>query len=239
MGFIETISSQAVQVDFVPFIVAIIVGSAIGLEREIHGRPAGLRTHILVCLSSTILIHASRLGSVAAQPGNGLETFIFDPNRLGAGIVTGIGFLGAAAVIRSGDIVRGITTGACVWAVASLGVVIGQGHYAIALAGAGSMVIVLVLFDYMFDWVTPVVYRKLAITGRQSDFLSVRDQATLFLREAGITVQDVSCKLVPDADSFNLTFHLRCRSKIEATDIVAEVAGFEGVMWAEWGQIQQ
>jgi putative Mg2+ transporter-C (MgtC) family protein len=238
MGLLETISSQAIQIDITPFIVAIIVGSAIGLEREIHGRPAGLRTHVLVCLSSTILIHASRLVSVAAEPGNVLEHYLYDPNRLGAGIVTGIGFLGAAAVIRSGDMVRGITTGACIWAVASLGVVIGQGHYAIALAGAASMLIVLVIFDYMFNWVTPVVYRKIVIKGRHADFLSVRDGAAAFLREAGITVQDVSCKLVPEADNFNLAFHIRCRSRVESTDVVARIVGLEGVECAEWGQIQ-
>ena len=239
MGFLETILSQAIEINFAPFIVAIVVGSAIGLEREIHGRPAGLRTHILVCLSSAVLVHASRMGSLAAQSNGLLENYIYDPNRLGAGIVTGIGFLGAAAVIRSGDIVRGITTGACVWSVASLGVVIGQGHYALALAGALTMLMVLVVFDYMFVWVTPVVYRKLTVSGRHNHFVTVRSRTEAFLREAKITVQDVSCNLRPEADSFDLIFHIRCRTQVRAPDIVARIVDLEGVSSGEWGQLQQ
>jgi putative Mg2+ transporter-C (MgtC) family protein len=239
MGFVERMLGQAIQFDFAPFLVAIVVGSAIGLEREIHGRPAGLRTHILVCLSATVLIHASRIVPAAVQTGSLLENIVYDPNRLGAGIVTGIGFLGAAAVIRSGDIVRGITTGACVWGVACLGVVIGQGHYAIALVGAFTMLIVLVAFDYLFVWVTPIVYRKLTIVARQVDIVAVRDRAAALLLEARVTVQDVSCRIRPQEDAFDLIFHVRSRSRSRATDLVAQVAEIEGVEVAEWGQIQQ
>ncbi len=239
MGFVELMLNQLTELDMTPFLVAIVVGSAIGFEREVHGRPAGLRTHILVCLSATVLIHASRFVPAVAQPGGPLENIVYDPNRLGAGIVTGIGFLGAAAVIRSGDIVRGITTGACVWAVACLGVVIGQGHYAIALSGAFTMVIVLVIFDYLFVWVTPVVYRKLRVEAQDADIASVRQATSALLLEARITVQDVSCHIRPQANTFDLTFHVRSRSKAQAVDLVAEVAKIDGVEMAAWGPIQQ
>jgi putative Mg2+ transporter-C (MgtC) family protein len=239
MAFVELMLSQLTQVDPTPFVVAIIVGSAIGLEREVHGRPAGLRTHILVCLSATVLIHASRFAPAAAGPGSLLDNIVYDPNRLGAGIVTGIGFLGAAAVIRSGDIVRGITTGACVWAVACLGVVIGQGHYAIALSGAFTMLIVLVIFDYLFVWVVPVVYRKLRVEVRDAEVEVVRQATTAFLDEDGIVVQDVSCHIRPNANAFDLTFHVRCRSRDHAVGLVAKVAAIAGVEMAEWGPIQQ
>src|SRR6185295_1203756 len=104
-----------------------------GFEREIHGRPAGLRTHMLVCLASALLIYASRRIPVELLAGTGITHLVMDPNRLAAGIVTGIGFLGASTVIRAGDIVRGITTGATVWAVAGLGIVVGQGEYVLAI----------------------------------------------------------------------------------------------------------
>jgi putative Mg2+ transporter-C (MgtC) family protein len=239
MGFGELILSQMTHLDLTPFLVAILVGSAIGLEREVHGRPAGLRTHILVCLSATVLIHASRFASSSAVPGGLLDNLVYDPNRLGAGIVTGIGFLGAAAVIRSGDIVRGITTGACVWAVACLGVVIGQGHYAIALTGAFTMLIVLVIFDYLFVWVTPVVYRKLTVDAKDAEVEVVREATSTLLEKGRITIQDVSCHIRPNADTFDLTFHVRSRSKGHAVDLVAEVAKIPGVKMAEWGPIQQ
>ncbi len=239
MGFVELMLNQLAELDMAPYLVAIAVGSAIGLEREVHGRPAGLRTHILVCLSATVLIHASRFAPAAAGAGSLFDNIIYDPNRLGAGIVTGIGFLGAAAVIRSGDIVRGITTGACVWAVACLGVVIGQGHYVIALSVALTMLIVLVVFDYLFVWVMPVVYRKLTVAARGTEIAVIRESISALLHEGRITVQDLSCQIQPDADTFDLTFHVRCRSKSPAIDVVAKVAKIEGVEMAKWGPIQQ
>ncbi|MBK7874729.1 MAG: MgtC/SapB family protein [Planctomycetes bacterium] len=111
-AFLEQLS----QLDPTPLLVSMVIGGVIGLEREWHGRPAGLRTHILVCMTSTLLIFASRELPTELVEGQEVAKLVMDPNRLGAGILTGIGFLGAASVIRAGDIVRGITTGATVWA---------------------------------------------------------------------------------------------------------------------------
>ena len=86
--------------DFVPLLLAVLLGGLIGLERELHGRPAGLRTHALVCVCATMLIQVAQTSKVPAE-----ASFVFDPNRMGAGIVTGVGFLGAATVLRSGDLV--------------------------------------------------------------------------------------------------------------------------------------
>ena len=77
--------------DWTPLILAVVLGGIIGFEREVHGRPAGLRTHILVCLASTILILAGNNVAEEARRLQGLGNLVFDPNRLGAGIVTGIG----------------------------------------------------------------------------------------------------------------------------------------------------
>ena len=100
-------------------LLAILLGGAIGLERESRGRPAGLRTHILVCLGATIIMIAStRMGELtqALSPASRIQV---DPGRIAAGIVTGIGFLGAGAIIRIGDLVRGLTTAGCIWFVAA------------------------------------------------------------------------------------------------------------------------
>jgi len=221
--------------DLVPVLVAIVVGSAVGLERQFHGRPAGLRTHVLVCLSATLLIHASR--NLPQLTGDVAEGLVFDPNRLAAGIVTGVGFLGAAAVIRSGDIVRGITTGACLWAVACLGVVVGQGHYAIALGGAFTMWTVLVLFDHLFSWISPVIYRKLVVHGHHGDLEDIREAATGLLTQVGVVVQDITCRLEPAAGTFDLTLHVRGRSNLVATELVDRVVRLSGVQAAEWVSI--
>ncbi len=99
---------------------ALILGGAIGLEREINGKPAGLRTNIIICLgAAAFTLVARRLGVDA-------------PGRVAAGIVTGVGFLGAGALIQEGSGIHGLTTAAGIWLVASIGVACGMGYYLLA-----------------------------------------------------------------------------------------------------------
>ena len=94
-------------------VLAVFLGGAIGLERESRGRPAGLRTHILVCLGATIIMIASTRMAIVSQALPPTSRIQVDPGRIAAGVVTGIGFLGAGAIIRIGDLVRGLTTAGC------------------------------------------------------------------------------------------------------------------------------
>ena len=104
---------------------AVILGGAIGLEREINGKPAGLRTNIIICLGATAFtLAARRLGLQSDAP----DTL----GRVAAGIITGVGFLGAGALIQEGSGVHGLTTAAGIWLVASIGVACGMGYYLLA-----------------------------------------------------------------------------------------------------------
>ncbi len=104
---------------------AVILGGAIGLEREINGKPAGLRTNIIICLGATAFtLVARRLGLEFHSPDA--------PGRVAAGIVTGVGFLGAGALIQEGSGIHGLTTAAGIWLVASIGVACGMGYYLLA-----------------------------------------------------------------------------------------------------------
>lgn len=120
--------------------LAILLGGAIGLEREFGHKPAGLRTNILICLGSTMMMSLSGLllRGPAAQ--------LFDPLRVAAGVITGMGFIGAGAVIRASGHVHGLTTAATVWVVTGLGLVIGAGYYRIAVVFAAVVVASLILF---------------------------------------------------------------------------------------------
>src|SRR5690349_6767845 len=95
-------------------LLSVVLGGLIGLERELHGHPAGLRTHILVCMGSALIT----LVSVYSANLNGVRS---DPTRISAQIVTGIGFLGAGAIIREGGSIRGLTTAASLWTTAAIG----------------------------------------------------------------------------------------------------------------------
>ncbi len=109
----------------IPCVLALIFGGAIGFQREKSERPAGLRTHALVCLGATVFTLVSYLG-FASQDG-------FDSTRIAAGVVTGIGFIGAGVIFRQGPLVKGVTTAASIWVVAAIGLALGAKLYYLAL----------------------------------------------------------------------------------------------------------
>ena len=228
---LESIYRQAIALDLTPILLAIVLGGAIGFEREIHGRPAGLRTHVLVCLTSTVLVLASR--HVAEITTDGVIV-VFDPQRLAAGIVTGIGFLGAAAVIRSGDIVRGITTGACVWSVAGLGVVIGGGSYGLAAVATAFIVVVLIILDWIAGGLSPVIYRRVVVRGSGRRSSSLSEDVAAVLSTHRVRIQDTSGRQTSTGEPFKLVFHVRCRHKHQAPEMLESIAGLEGVASVEW-----
>lgn len=233
---IALIIGQFRDLDWTAFVLAILVGGAIGLEREVHGRPAGIRTHMLVCLSAAIAIKATQ--SLPAGLGESdLARLVLDPNRLAAGIVTGIGFLGAATVIRSGDIVRGITTGACVWAVAVLGIVIGQNHHALALAGAVAMLTVLIGFDWVFRWVKPVVYRRLVVVGQGLRLSEVSQEVSELLTQQGVRIQDLAGSLDANEGTFKIEIFLRGRDRFQAPALLEQIGALESVQRVQWHRV--
>ena len=108
--------------------VAFVLGIALGVERERRGKPAGLRTHVLVCLSTATLMAAAEL----LQDRDG--AIVGDPTRMAQGILTGIGFIGAGTIVRQRNMVTGITTAATIWLTAATGMMAGAGLYVLALA---------------------------------------------------------------------------------------------------------
>lgn len=128
--FLDTISRDGVFV--ARLLVAMVLGGLVGMERQTRGRAAGLRTNILVCLGSAAIIVAFQ--KLSLEFSMGAESAIrMDPARAAAGVITGIGFLGAGTIVKSNDFVRGLTTAASIWVVAAVGVTVGLGEYAIAV----------------------------------------------------------------------------------------------------------
>jgi putative Mg2+ transporter-C (MgtC) family protein len=112
--------------------LAAVLGGAIGFERELREREAGLRTHLLVSVGAALFTLVSAYAWTDWQFSNE-SGLVFDPTRIAAQIVTGIGFLGAGAIIRQGLSVRGLTTAATLWVVAAIGMATGAGYYAAAV----------------------------------------------------------------------------------------------------------
>src|ERR1700722_10122976 len=121
-------------------ITAAALGSLIGLERERLLWAAGIRTHMLVCVGSCLIMIFSQYGFANVLTEKNL---VLDPSRIAAQVVSGIGFLGAGSIIARGEIVRGLTTAASVWTVAAIGLAVGGGLY--LAAGASTIIILIIL----------------------------------------------------------------------------------------------
>jgi putative Mg2+ transporter-C (MgtC) family protein len=133
--------------------LASAVGGLVGVERELRGREAGFRTNLLVCLGSALVMLVSTgfaFRTWPQQPGVNLN---IDPARIAYGIMTGVGFLGAGAIIRHNGAVRGLTTAAGLWCVASVGMAVGFGMYLLAIVATGQVMLAL--------WFLGLIERKL------------------------------------------------------------------------------
>ena len=109
-----------------------LLGGIIGFERQTHGRPAGFRTQLLVCVACVLLMIISEGYYVQSTGGDFVRV---DPTRIAAGAMTGVGFLGAGVILKTGASVQGLTTAACVWIVSAIGLAIGAGQYVAAVVG--------------------------------------------------------------------------------------------------------
>ena len=169
---------------FIRILIAAILGGLIGIEREIREHTAGFRTHILVSVGSAAFTLASSYG---------IQGTSFDPNRISAQVVTGIGFLGAGAIIRYGISVRGLTTAASLWTVAAVGLLAAQGFYSAALITTGLTIFSLYLLRFLED---RLIYRRIArpisvrVHFRKGGF-SPLTQVLSAIQQAHVTVKEM------------------------------------------------
>jgi putative Mg2+ transporter-C (MgtC) family protein len=164
--------------------VAAALGGAVGLERELREREAGFRTHLLVSVGAALftLVSAYAWTDFSFSTPRGI---VFDPTRIAAQIVTGIGFIGAGAIIRQGLSVRGLTTAATLWAVAAIGMAAGAGYYSAAVITTALVLVSLwplrILARAVVERVRPSGERRLLIElgkgGGVSDVVSAVERA--------------------------------------------------------------
>lgn len=153
-------SQLAVTTDMIDIVVCLLVamvaGGLIGMERSYHGRPAGFRTHVLVCMSSALLMLVTMYQS-SWFPTGGDDIVRVDPTRMAQGIMTGIGFLGAGVIMKEGLSVRGLTTAASIWITAAIGVLAGIGFWFPVAVGTLLTICALSLFRWL-ETLLPAFY---------------------------------------------------------------------------------
>jgi len=209
---------------FIRIIVAAVLGGAIGIEREIREHTAGFRTHILVAVGAAAFTLASSYG---------LDGTDFDPNRISAQVVTGIGFLGAGAIIRYGATVRGLTTAASLWTVAALGLLTAQGFFSAALITTAVVIVSLYLLRLIEDrLIYPRVGRLMAVRVRfQRAGYTPLAQLFAVLQAAHVVVKEVAVEPgEDDSDTVHLLLKLpRTLSTAKLTAMMTELTDVRSV----------
>lgn len=211
-------------------VVAGLLGALVGLDRELSDQPAGLRTHILVSLGAALftLVGAYGLGGLQANPEREL-----DPTRVAAQVVTGIGFLGAGAIIRQGASIRGLTTAAGLWVTAAIGMAVGFGYWAGALAT--TVAAVLALFGLkrverrLLHRLKPGKY-EYVVDGREPFLIS---EAAQILDGEGCRIDSVRMDEQED-DRRRLVLQVRLPPRLGPEEVADRLRKIRGVFRVSW-----
>ena len=210
---------------------AALLGGAIGLERELRDREAGLRTHLLVSVGSALFTIVSAYGFTEFLV-NGGAVVRADPTRIAAQVVSGIGFLGAGAIIRQGFSIRGLTTAATLWLVAAIGMSAGAGYYSAAIiATAGALISLGPLRIGAYK----IVRHYRGETGRLLIQLPTGESpagAIHAVEEAGGRIE--SMEITQEADRRNVDLLVELAQAHRPPELVASVADVEGVLEVRW-----
>jgi putative Mg2+ transporter-C (MgtC) family protein len=193
----------------VRLLAALAAGALIGYERSFHGRPAGLRTHVLVCLASSVLMLVTVYEDYWVRtPGESR----LDPTRMAQGIMTGIGFLGAGVIVKEGINVRGLTTAASIWITAGIGVLAGVGLYIPLAASVVLTLIVLGLFRWVETKVPTLAYFHFDVTYAREGNLS-EEALNGLLRKLGFSLAHFSYRLEGEGDRRHLRHSMTLQTR--------------------------
>jgi len=191
--------------------LAVVAGGFIGLERTYHGRPAGFRTHTLVCTASSLLMLLT-LYQWQLLKGIPLETLRVDPTRMAQGIMTGIGFLGAGVIMKEGLTVRGLTTAASIWITAAIGILIGVGFYFPAIVTTLFTLGTLSLFRWIEAIMPTLFYARLHVRFKRLETLPESDLRVL-IGQHNFTVANLSYMLGDEGKFFEYQMTIRTQEK--------------------------
>lgn len=173
-------------------LVALLAGITIGSERTYHGRPAGFRTHALVCVTSSLLMLVTVYESHWVRTN--VDLIRLDPTRMAQGIMTGIGFLGAGVIMKEGPTVRGLTTAASIWITSAIGILAGIGFYFPLVVSVAITIAVLSLLHWIELRLPSMIYYNFDVRGARTDAFTEESLKQL-LRACGFRVTHISYRL--------------------------------------------
>lgn len=208
-------------------LVALAAGGLIGFERSFHGRPAGFRTHALVCVASSALMLVT-LYQNHWYPESFSGRVTLDPTRMAQGIMTGIGFLGAGVIFKEGLTVRGLTTAASIWITAAIGVLAGIGFYVPVIITTIITLGTLSVFRWIEAMVPAESYAHLQLCFPRSEAMS-EDELRAFMKEHGFDIANLSYACVADQGWFEYQMVIRSRNAKNAQRLAVSLRALEKV----------
>ena len=208
-------------------LLATLLGGVIGLERELHGRPAGFRTHLMVALGAALYMGISIHFYQEYGGMSGNLAVRVDPGRVAAQIVVGIGFLGAGAIIRENASVRGLTTAACLWVAAAIGTACGAGMLLIAVMVTAISLISLLVLKRVEEGLNRDTYQQVTVVSGYREGLSER--ITQVVRDCGSDLMESGVERDVEAGTVRFDFRVRVISGIATCRLVDVLSGVEGV----------
>lgn len=211
-------------------ILGAILGGLIGLEREVHNRPAGLRTHVLVTVGSTLIMLVSMYGF----QGFGTNGTGGEPARLAAQVVSGIGFLGAGTIMREGNDVRGLTTAASLWVSGGIGLAIGSGYYLGASVTTAIVLFTLTSLGFFERRVFRGKYQRMELICRERNGLI--GEIGLNLGNLGIGIKDIKLSGYDSENESEIKISISIKSpgKLPPELVLEKLKEIDGVKEIIW-----
>lgn len=208
------------------------LGGIIGLERDIHGRPVGFRTHMIVAMAAaTFMVVSGHF--VYFQHYTDADHVTIDTSRIAASVVTGIGFLAGGAIFRIGATVQGLTTAAALWLVTSIGLCAGSGMYAIAVAVTAMGLLALAVLRF-FEGKHARGFRRAVWLELSGDVVGVQHLVAK-LAEAGVSVSEFDYAKSIAENKVQVSFETRVRSAHELQELIQKVEQEPGVLQIKVG----
>ncbi len=207
---------------------ALLIGAMIGFERTFHGRPAGFRTHSLVCIASAILMIVTVYQSqwMTLLEHDAIRT---DPTRMAQGIMTGIGFLGAGVIFKEGLTVRGLTTAASIWVTAAIGILVGIGFWFAAIVGAIATLIVLAVFRVVEARLPSEFYAHHTLRFARKRVMGEPEMRAM-ISTYGFSIANLSSRLVEGGQQFEYRMTIKSRDRLAAERLSKHLRGMRDVI---------
>lgn len=198
--------------------VAAVLGAIIGAEREFHGRAAGLRTQLLVALGSCLAMVVSLNFATTFGWESATTALRVDPARVAYGIMSGIGFLGAGAILRYGAGIRGLTTAASLWCTAAVGLACGFGMFTVSVVTTGIVLFALLVMSRIDHIIPSQKYKTLRVTLPSAQ--GTADRLSEVLGKYGVRVMDIDTFRDNDLKQDRLTLHVSISSRVKKIDFL-------------------